>query len=216
MDTLVVVGTTAAWGYSVFVTMWPEVVHEAGLHPETYFDSSTIIIGLVLLGRWLELRARGQTTGAIRRLIGLQAKTARLVRGDEELDVPLDQVQPGDLLRVRPGEKVPVDGVLVEGASAIDESMLTGESMPVDKVAGDEAIGATLNTSGSFVMRATRRARDGTGPDRRARPACPGQQGADPEAGRPDQRRVRAIVLAIGADLAIWFIGGPEPRLTLA
>jgi Cu+-exporting ATPase len=126
MDTLVAVGTSTAWAYSVFVTMYPDVVHEAGLHPETYFDSSAIIIGLILLGRWLEDRAKGRTTGAIRRLVGLQAKTARLVRGDEEVEVELAAVQPGDLLRVRPGEKVPVDGVLVEGGSAVDESMLTG------------------------------------------------------------------------------------------
>ncbi len=160
MDTLVVAGTTAAWTYSVFVTMWPRVVHAAGLHPETYFESSAIIIGLVLLGRWLELRARGQTTGAIRRLMGLQATTARVVRGAEEIDVPLAQVVVGDLLRVRPGDKVPVDGVLVEGASAVDESMLTGEAIPVSKATGDEVIGATINTTGSFVMRATRVGRE--------------------------------------------------------
>ncbi len=111
MDTLVVVGTTAAWAYSVFVTMYPEFIHQAGLHPETYFDSSTIILGLILLGRWLEGRAKGQTTGAIRRLIGLQARTARVVRGSDEIEVPLEQVLVGDLLRVRPGDKVPVDGI---------------------------------------------------------------------------------------------------------
>ena len=156
MSTLVAVGTSAAWGYSVFVTMYPAVIMRAGLPAETYFDSSTIIIGLILLGKWLETRAKGRTTGAIRRLVGLQAKTARLVRPDGDVDVPVDQVQPGDLLRVRPGEKVPVDGVLVEGSSALDEAMLTGEAMPVTKGKGDEVIGATLNTTGSFVMRATR------------------------------------------------------------
>jgi len=218
MDTLVVVGTTAAWAYSVFITMWPEIVHEAGLHPETYFDSSTIIIGLVLLGRWLELRARGQTTGAIKRLIGLQAKTARLVRGDEEIDVSLDQVQPGDMLRVRPGEKVPVDGVLVEGSSAIDESMLTGEAMPVDKTTGDDVIGATLNTSGSFVMRATRVGRE-TALARIVELVQRAQGSKAPIQKLAD--RISAvfvpIVLAVGAlTFAIWFIGGPEPRLTLA
>jgi len=218
MDTLVVVGTSAAWAYSVFVTMWPAVVHEAGLHPETYFDSSAIIIGLVLLGRWLELRARGQTTGAIKRLIGLQAKTARLIQGDGETDVPLDQVKPGDLLRVRPGEKVPVDGLLVEGASAIDESMLTGEAMPVDKAAGDEVIGATLNTSGSFVMRATRVGRE-TALARIVELVQRAQGSKAPIQKLAD--RISAVfvpvVLAVGAlTFSIWFIGGPEPRLTLA
>jgi P-type Cu+ transporter len=218
MDTLVVVGTSAAWGYSVIVTMWPEVFRAAGLRPETYFDSSTIIIGLVLLGRWLELRARGQTTGAIRRLIGLQARTARLVRGTEEIDVPIDQVQPGDLLRVRPGEKVPVDGVLVEGASAVDQSMLTGEAIPVERATGDEVIGATLNTTGSFVMRATRVGRETA----LARIVELVQRAQGSKA--PIQRladRISAIfvpmVLAIGAlAFIIWFVGGPEPRLTLA
>ena len=133
MDTLVAVGTTAAWGYSVLVTIWPEVVRDAGLEPETYFDSATIIIGLVLLGRWLEARAKGQTTGAIRRLVALQATTARRIRDGVEEDVELAVVEPGDLLRVRPGEKVPVDGVVVEGVSAVDESMLTGEPIPVDE-----------------------------------------------------------------------------------
>src|SRR3712207_4407963 len=109
MNTLVAVGTSAAWAYSVFVTMWPEVIHQAGLHPETYFDSSAIIIGLISLGRWLENRAKGQTTGAIRRLLGLQPRTARLVGADGDVDVALEDVHPGDLLRVRPGEKVPVD-----------------------------------------------------------------------------------------------------------
>ena len=135
MDTLVAVGTTAAWAYSVVVTLFPEVIHEAGLHPETYFDSSTIIIGLVLLGRWLEARAKGRATGAIRRLVGLQATTARVdVRdGAGGATSRSRRSSAGDLLRVRPGEKVPVDGVVVEGASAVDESMLTGEPIPVAK-----------------------------------------------------------------------------------
>jgi Cu+-exporting ATPase len=218
MDTLVVVGTTAAWAYSVFVTMYPAFIHEAGLHPETYFDSSTIIIGLILLGRWLEGRAKGQTTGAIRRLIGLQAKSARVVRGDEEIDVPLEQVLVGDLLRVRPGEKVPVDGILVQGVSSIDESMLTGEPIPATKREGDEVIGATINTTGSFVMRATRVGRDTALAQivdlvRRAQGSkAPIQRLAD----RISEVFVPIVLLVGAGAFVIWFVFGPEPRVTLA
>ncbi len=218
MSTLVAVGTSAAWGYSVFVTMYPEVIMRAGLPTETYFDSSTIIIGLILLGKWLESRAKGRTTGAIRRLVGLQAKTARLVRPGGDVDVPVEQVQPGDLLRVRPGEKVPVDGVVAEGTSAVDEAMLTGEAMPVTKVPGDEVIGATLNTTGSFVMRTTRVGRDTALAQivemvRRAQGSkAPIQRLADQISGI-----FVPVVLAIAAaTFALWWLLGPEPKLTLA
>ena len=193
MDTLVALGTSAAWAYSVFVTMYPDVVMEAGLQPESYFDSSAIIIGLILLGRWLEARAKGRTSGAIRRLVGLQAKTARLVRDGEEVEIELALVQPGDLLRVRPGEKVPVDGVLVDGVSAVDESMLTGEPIPATRRPGDEVIGATLNTTGSFVMRATRVGRD-TALARSSRLVQRAQGSKAPiqRHGGPDRRGLRA------------------------
>ena len=218
MDTLVAAGISAAWAYSVFVTMYPEIIHEAGMHTETYFDSSTIIIGLILLGRWLEARAKGQTTGAIRRLVGLQAKSALLVRGDEEVNVPLEQVQPGDLLRVRPGEKIPVDGRVVEGTSSVDESMLTGEPIPATKRPGDEVIGATLNTAGSFVFRATHVGRDTA----LARIVEMVQRAQGSKA--PIQRladRISAVFVPIvfviaGATFVIWLLGGPEPRLTFA
>jgi Cu+-exporting ATPase len=218
MSTLVVVGTTAAWAYSVFVTMYPEIIHEAGLHPEAYFDTSALIIGLILLGRWLEARAKGRTTGAIRRLIGLQATSARLVRGDVEEDVPLESVRPGDLLRVRPGEKVPVDGVVAEGASAVDQSMLTGEPIPVDRGPGDEVIGATINTTGTFVMRATRVGRE-TALARIVELVRKAQGSKAPLQRLAD--RISGVfvpvVLAVGAlTFVIWFAGGPEPRLTLA
>ena len=218
MDTLVAVGTSAAWVYSVVVTMYPAVVHEAGLHPETYFDSAAIIIGLILFGRWLEDRAKGRTTGAIRRLVGLQAKTARLVRDGEEVEVDLALVHPGDLLRVRPGEKVPVDGVLVEGISAVDESMLTGEPIPVTKYGGDEVIGATLNTSGSFVMRATRVGRDTALANivalvQRAQGSkAPIQKMAD----RIAEVFVPVVLVVAALSFVAWFALGPEPRLTLA
>jgi len=218
MDTLVAVGTSAAWGYSVFVTMWPEVVHAAGLHPETYFDSATIILGLILLGKWLEARAKGNTTGAIRRLVGLQATTARRIRNGVDEDIPLADVIAGDLLRVRPGDKVPVDGVVVEGISAVDESMLTGEPIPSTKQAGDEVIGATLNTTGTFVMRATRVGRDTALArivelvQRAQGSKAPIQRMAD----RISEIFVPAVLLTAALTFVIWFVFGPEPRLTLA
>ena len=218
MSTLVAVGTSAAWGFSVFVTMYPEAIMRAGLPAETYFDSSTIIIGLILLGKWLETRAKGRTTGAIRRLVGLQAKTARLVRPDGDVDVAIEEVQPGDLLRVRPGEKIPVDGVVSEGSSAVDEAMLTGEAMPVTKGPGDEVIGATINTTGSFVMRATRVGRDTALAQivemvQRAQGSkAPIQRLADQISGV-----FVPVVLAVAATtFALWWLLGPEPKVTLA
>ncbi len=218
MDTLVAVGTSAAWGYSVFVTMWPEIIHAAGLHPETYFDSATIILGLILLGKWLEARAKGRTTGAIRRLVGLQATTARRIRDGIEEDVELAIVVPGDLLRVRPGDKVPVDGVVVEGSSAVDESMLTGEPIPATKGPGDEVIGATINTTGSFVMRTTRVGRDTALArivdlvQRAQGSKAPIQRMAD----RISEIFVPAVLVTAAATFVIWLVFGPEPRFTLA
>jgi len=156
MDTLVVIGTTVAYGYSAFVTVFPQIVQGAGIEPMPYFDVATIVIGLILLGRYFEAKAKSGTSEAIKKLIGLQAKTARIVRGNKEVDIPIEQVIIGDLVRVRPGEKIPVDGVITEGESAVDESMITGESMPVDKKIGDTVVGATINKSGSFVFKATK------------------------------------------------------------
>ena len=218
MDTLIAVGTSAAWVYSVGVTLFPTVIHEAGLHPETYFDASTIIIGLVLLGRWLEARAKAGTAGAIRRLIGLQPTTARVVGDGAEADVPLERVVVGDLLRVRPGQKVPVDGVVVEGASAIDASMLTGEPTPVEVLAGSEVVGGTLNENGAFVMRATRVGRDTAlarivEAVRRAQGSkAPIQQLAD----RIAEAFVPVVLLLAAVAFVVWFVAGPEPRFTLA
>jgi len=218
MDTLVALGTSAAWAYSVVVTVFPETVHQAGLHPETYFDTSTIIVGLVLLGRWLEGRAKDRTTGAIRRLAGLQARFAHRVDGLADTDIPLEQVRLGDLLRVRPGEKVPVDGVVVEGASAVDEAMLTGEAVPVEKQAGDQVIGATLNTTGTLVLRATRVGRDTVLASivdmvQRAQGSkAPIQRLAD----RVSDIFVPIVIVTAIATFAIWALFGPEPRVTLA
>jgi Cu+-exporting ATPase len=218
MDTLVVVGTTAAFGYSVLVTIWPSAVTGAGLEPVTYFDSSAIIIGLILLGRWLEARAKVRTTGSMRRLIGLQPETALLLDDGAEREVPLAAVRPGDLLRVRPGDRLPVDGVVVTGASAVDESMLTGEAFPVTKGPGDEVIGATINTSGTLVMRATRVGHD-TALARivelvkRAQGSkAPIQRLAD----RVSERFVPVVLLLAAATFLGWMLVGPEPRLPFA
>jgi Cu+-exporting ATPase len=218
MDTLVVVGTSAAWAYSVLVTVAPSFFTAAGIEPQTYFDSSTAIIGLILMGRWLEARAKGQTVGAIKALIGLQARSARIVRGGREVDVPLEEVRVGDLVRVRPGEKVPVDGRVTEGDSALDQSMLTGEPMPVAKAAGDEVIGGTLNGHGTFLFRATRVGRDTALAQivelvRRAQGSkAPIQRLADQIGGI-----FVPIVLVIGAlTFGLWLAFGPEPRPTHA
>jgi P-type Cu+ transporter len=218
MDTLVAVGTSAAWGYSVVVTLAPWIARSAGLEPATYFDSSAIIIGLVLLGRWLEARAKGRTTAAIRGLIALQPETARLVRGDTETLVSLAAVRAGDLLRVRPGDRVPVDGRIVTGASAIDESMLTGEAMPVRREAGDEVIGSTVNTTGAFVMRATRVGNDTALAHivelvKRAQGSkAPIQRLAD----RVTEAFVPLVLALASVTFVIWLLAGPEPRLTHA
>ncbi len=154
MSTLVAVGTSAAYGYSAFVTLWPDLSAAWGFPFYLYFEVAAIVVGLVLLGRWLEARAKKQTGAAIKALMGPQARMARVIRDGVEADVPVEEVIVGDLMRVRPGEKVPVDGVVAEGRSALDESMLTGESLPVEKAPGDKVIGATINKTGGFVMRA--------------------------------------------------------------
>jgi Cu+-exporting ATPase len=160
MNTLVAVGTSVAFGYSAFVTLWPEFTAQLGLPYHLYFETSVIIIALILLGRWLEARAKKQTGAALKALIGLQAKTARVSRNGQERDILLENVVVGDIVRVRPGEKIPVDGEVIEGSSLVDESMLTGESIPVVKGPKDQVIGATLNKTGSFLFRAEKVGRD--------------------------------------------------------
>ncbi|MBN7824582.1 copper-translocating P-type ATPase [Bowmanella dokdonensis] len=158
MDTLIALGTGTAWLYSMVVVLFPEWLPQLARH--VYFEATAMIIGLIDLGLALEIKARGKTSQAIKRLIGLQAKTARLIEGDNERDIPIEQVQKGQILRVRPGEKIPVDGEVLEGHSSIDESMLTGEPMPVVKSAGDAVVAGTLNKSGSLLFKATRVGKD--------------------------------------------------------
>ncbi|HSW61929.1 MAG TPA: heavy metal translocating P-type ATPase [Dissulfurispiraceae bacterium] len=156
MNTLISIGTNAAYFYSVFATVAPHFFMARGLQPHVYFETSAMIITLILLGRMLEDRAKGKTSEAIKKLIGLQPKTARVMRGDAEREVDLDEVVSGDIIIVRPGERVPVDGLIVDGFSTVDESMLTGESIPVDKSPGDAVYGGTINTLGGFRFRTTK------------------------------------------------------------
>ncbi len=218
MDTLVALGTTAAWGYSTVITLAPSIMAAAGLEPLTYFDSAAIIIGLVLLGRWLESRAKSRTTGAMRRLAALSATSARRIVGTAEVDVPLEDVVVGDLLRVRPGDKVPVDGVIVEGASAVDEALLTGEPIPAAKGIGDTVIGATLNTTGSFIMRATHVGKD-TALARIIDLVERAQGSKAPIARLADRIAevfVPLVLLLAAVTFVAWMAVGPEPRLTHA
>ncbi|MEG3971127.1 heavy metal translocating P-type ATPase [Microcoleus sp. T2B6] len=160
MDTLIALGTSAAYFYSVFVTFFPGFFTAQGLTPSVYYEVAASVIALILLGKTLENRAKGETSEAIRKLMGLQAKTARIIRNGEELEVPIAQVEIGDVVQVRPGEQIPVDGEVIEGASTVDEAMVTGESLAVKKQLGDEVIGATINKTGSFKFRATRVGKD--------------------------------------------------------
>jgi Cu+-exporting ATPase len=211
MDTLVSLGTLAAYGYSLAITL-------IGSADPTYFDSAAVIIGLVLLGRWLEARAKSQAAGAVRALLKLRPTTARVLRDGREADLPIDQLRAGDLVRVRPGERLPADGSIVEGASALDESMLTGESLPVDKRAGDRVTGGTMNASGSFVMRADRVGADTT-LARIARMVEEAQGSKAPIQRVVDQvtaRFVPVVVLVAAAAFGLWLLLGPEPRLPAA
>ncbi len=223
MFTLIALGVGVAWSYSVVAMLLPGIFPPAMRSMmdtvPVYFEAAAVIMALVLLGQVMELRARSQTSAAIKLLLGLAPKTARIVRADgNEEDIPLEQVQPGDVLRVRPGEKVPVDGVALEGASALDESMVTGESIPVEKTAGARLIGATVNGTGSLLMRAERVGSDTllaqivhmVSEAQRSR--APIQRLADVTAGY----FVPAVVGVALITLAVWGLFGPEPRLAHA
>ena len=159
MNTLIALGTGAAWLYSTTAVLWPQLFPE-GAEAMPFYDVTTVVIALVVLGQAIEARTKGQSSQAIRKLLDLQAQTATVIRDGREIEIPIEEVEVGDVVLVRPGEKIPVDGVIVEGQSAIDESMITGESLPVDKKRDDEVIGATVNTTGSFKFRATKVGKD--------------------------------------------------------
>ncbi len=223
MFTLIALGTGAAYLHSVVATIFPGVFPESfrvhGGEVAVYFEAAAVIVTLVLLGQVLELKARSRTSSAIRGLLGLAPKTARIIRDDgHEEDISLDQVKPGDRLRVRPGEKVPVDGVVLEGTSFVDESMITGESIPAEKKLGDHVTGATINGTGSLVMRAERVGSDTllaqivriVGEAQRSR--APIQRLADVFSGY----FVPAVVLTAIVTFIVWAMIGPQPRLAYA
>src|SRR5215203_3870894 len=216
MNSLVVMGTSAAYLYSAVVTLAPGLF--AAGSADVYFDTSALIITLILLGRLLEARAKGRTNDAIKKLAGLQAKTARVERESDELDVPVEDVRVGDIVVVRPGEKVPVDGRVVSGGSAVDESMITGESIPVTKQEGAEVIGATINASGSFRFAATKVGED-TVLYQIMRMVEEAQGSKAPIQRLADKISavfVPAVIGVAAATFVVWLLFGPEPALTFA
>lgn len=218
MDTLVAIGTSVAYLYSAFVTVFPKIVMNLGIEVMPYFDVATIVIGLILLGRYFEARAKGQTSEAIKKLIGMQAKTARVLVGGKEVDVPIEQVVIGSVIRVRPGEKIPVDGQILDGESSIDESMITGESIPVDKTKGDIVVGATINKSGTFTYKATK-----VGQDTMLAQIIKLVQEAQGSKA-PIQRIadlissyfVPIVIMLAIFTFAVWYVAGPAPSLAYA
>jgi Cu+-exporting ATPase len=218
MNTLIATGTGAAYAYSAVATVAPDVFRRAGIEPHVYFEAAATIVTLILLGTWLEVRAKGRTGEAIRALLGLQPRVARVRREAREIEVPLDQVQPGDVVVVRPGEKVPVDGEVIEGRSTVDESMLTGESMPVEKAPGDEVIGATMNRTGSFAFRATRVGSE-TALAQIIRLVKEAQGSKAPVQRLADVVAAYFVPIVIAVAIAtfvLWYVAGPAPSLTYA
>ena len=218
MNTLIAVGTSAAYFYSMVAVLFPGLFVAQGLEPHLYFDTSAMIITLILLGRFLEARARGQTSAAIKKLIGMQPKTALVIRDGEEKEIPVDDVQVGDIILVRPGERVPVDGIVRQGYSSIDESMITGESIPVEKKIGDEVIGATINKTGSFQFEATKVGKDTTLAqiirlvEEAQGSKAPIQRLADVIA----SYFVPTVIGIATVTFIIWYLLGPSPALTFA
>ena len=212
MHTLIAIGISAAWLYSTVAVIWPDIFPEERF-AEVYYDVTAVVVALVTLGLALEVKAKGRSSEAIRKLVGLQAKRARVVRGGEEVEVPVEEVVAGDVVAVRPGEKVPVDGEIVEGDSSLDESMVTGESLPVDKRPGDEVIGATINKTGAFRFRATRVG------SATALASIIRMVGDAQATKLPIQRVVDrvsaifvpAVVIASIAAFVVWYDLGPEP-----
>jgi heavy metal translocating P-type ATPase len=216
MNSLVMIGTSAAWGYSVVATFAPGLLPAGTFN--VYFEAAAVIVTLILLGRWLEALARGRTSAAITGLLKLQAKTARVLRDGTERDVPVEEVAVDDVIRVRPGEKIPVDGTVLEGSSFIDESMITGEPVPAEKGEGAEVIGGTVNRTGSFTYRATKVGAD-TLLAQIVRMVEEAQGDKLPIQALVDRVTlwfVPAVMSAAGVTFLVWLAFGPEPALTLA
>ncbi len=216
MNTLIALGTAAAWLYSTFAILFPSLFPAGTSEP--FYDVVSVVIALVVLGQALELRAKGQSSTAIKKLLGLQAKTARVIRDGQELDLPVEEVLIGDVIQVRPGEKIPVDGIIVEGSSAVDESMLTGESMPASKKMGDEVIGATMNKTGAFKFRATKVGKD-TALAQIVKMVQDAQNSKAPIARLADTVSgyfVPIVMILAVWTFVIWFTFGPQPQLVYA
>ena len=218
MNTLIAVGTSAAYLFSVAATFFPQWFRAGGLEPQVYYETGAIIIVLILLGRFLEARAKGQTSEAIRKLISLQAPRARVLRDGREVDVPVEEVVAGDRVVVRPGEKVPVDGVIDDGRSALDESTLTGESLPVEKGPGDTVIGATINKTGAFTFTATKVGKDTMLAQiiRLVQEAQGSKAPIQRLADRVASYFVPVVMGLAAATFLVWLIFGPQPSLTYA
>ena len=218
MDTLVSIGTSVAYVYSVFVVLFPATVESIGVDSMPYFDASVVIIAFILLGRYLEDKAKRGTSAAIKKLLNLQPKTARIVRDGTDVDLPIEQVMVGDIIRVRPGEKVAVDGEVTEGESSVDESMVTGESIPVDKSSGSRVIGATINKTGSFLFKATRVGKETMLSqiielvERAQGSKAPMQRLADVVS----SYFVPIVLMLSVATFVIWYDFGPSPALLYA
>ena len=215
MNSLVAVGTTAAYGYSLVATFAPRLLPPGAIN--VYYEAASVIVALILLGRFLEARAKGRTSGAIRRLIGLQAKTALVRRGGQVVDVGINDVTPGDIVEVRPGERVPVDGVMVEGESWVDESMISGEPVPVAKTIGARVTGGTVNQTGAFAFRATA-VGEATLLAQIIRMVEAAQAGKLPIQALVDKITLWFVPVVMGIALVtfgVWVIFGPDPALTL-
>ncbi|MEB1806080.1 MAG: heavy metal translocating P-type ATPase [Bacillaceae bacterium] len=218
MNVLVAMGTTAAWLYSGAMTLFPAQLTEMGFPYQLYYDVTTVITTLILLGRYFEAKAKGKTSTAIKKLMSLQAKTARVVRNGNELEIPVEEVKIGDHVLVRPGERIPVDGVVLKGKSAVDESMLTGESIPVEKTAGDHVIGATINKSGSFTFEATKVGRE-TALAQIIRMVNEAQGSKAPIQRVVDLISayfVPTVVIIALLSFTVWYFVGPDPSLIFA
>jgi heavy metal translocating P-type ATPase len=216
MNSLVVLGTSAAYAYSIVATFLPGLL-PAGLD-NVYYEAAAVIVTLILLGRYLEAKAKGRTSEAIKRLMGLQAKTARVMRDGGALEVPLDQVLAGDIVQVRPGERIPVDGEVVEGSSFVDESMITGEPVPVQKAEGAEVVGGTINKTGSFTFRATRIGANTVLAQiiRMVEQAQGSKLPIQALVDRVTAWFVPAVMAAALATFLVWLVLGPDPALTFA